>query len=75
MNQDSILKAEQLFMCLEKIDDELIHEAENTMVVFQKSGKKRLAKYGAVAAGASGVVAATYFLLRIRAGKKSSAII
>lgn len=72
MNKANLSKAEKLFSYLGEIDDSLIEEAEAFISFFQKTGRNRLVKYGAIAATASGVAAAAYFLLRARAGKNAS---
>ena len=74
MNIENLNQAERLFMYLGEIDDNIIAEAEAILPAFQATGKKkrveRVVKYSTIVVGISGVVAAAYFLSRIRTKKK-----
>jgi len=81
MRMTNLDRAEKLWMYLGQIDDAFIEEA-GEMVSSSEYGlgivvpashqvaRKRAAKYGATFAGLSSVVAATYFLMRLRSGRK-----
>ena len=66
MNTGNLDRAEALFLTIGEIEDTLVTEAETVETLAPKMDTKRLVTYGAIAAGASGVVAAAFFFLRGR---------
>jgi len=71
MNIENLNQSEKLFMYLSEIDDRFITEAETIIPAFQITSKKEhMVKYSTIVAGISGVVAAAYFLTRIRTRRK-----
>jgi hypothetical protein len=66
--------AKNLFLCIGDIGDALLEEAELFDIVTESAKRRRIAKYGAVAAAASvGIAAAVWFFKQKRVAVAKSA--
>jgi len=64
MNTNPFSKAMRLLSCIGGIQDSFIEEAESAVTAPESTTRKRLVRYGTIAAAASVGIAVTYFLIR-----------
>jgi len=63
MSANESFRAERLLACIGEIDESILEEAESADIASATAARKRVVKYGALAAAASiGIAAACWFL-------------